>query len=96
MLRQDAQGRTTFAGTPGRPGVAGAPLRHRAARHGAALLRILVAPLVAVVAAAAGVVFVVLLPVCGIASIAEGIARSAWRFLRGTPPHPTHPTARRI
>jgi hypothetical protein len=37
---------------------------------------------VAIVAAAAGLVYLLLLPVCGIASIAGGVALGAWRWVR--------------
>lgn len=49
----------------------------------AATLRLAALPFVALFAAAAGLVFLVLLPVCGIASIAEGMARCCWAFVCG-------------
>jgi hypothetical protein len=42
----------------------------------------LAAPFVLVAAALAGILFLILLPVCGLASIAEGIASAAWRLSR--------------
>jgi hypothetical protein len=52
------------------------------ARRIAAASRIAVAPLAAILAALAGLLFVLLLPICGIASIAEGIARTCWSAAR--------------
>lgn len=57
-------------------------LRRKGARPGATVARLLVTPFVAAAAALSGILFVVLLPVCGIASIAEGIARASWRWVR--------------
>ena len=57
-------------------------LRRKGARPLATLGRLLLAPFVAAAAALSGILFVVLLPVCGIASIAEGIARASWRWVR--------------
>jgi hypothetical protein len=45
--------------------------------------RILIAPFAAALAAIAGLVYVLLLPVCGIASVASAIAQACWRTLRG-------------
>ena len=96
MLRQDAHARTTFAGGPAAPPGGGAPVRHGAAQTAKAVLRLLAAPLALAAAALAGLLFAVLLPICGIATISEGIARSAWRFARDAFAHPPHPPARRI
>ena len=46
-----------------------------------------VLPFAALVALAAGLVFVVLLPICGVASIAEGIFEASWREVRGNVSH---------
>jgi hypothetical protein len=62
-------------------------LRHPAARGFVATARLVAAPLVAIAAALAGVVFVVLLPICGIASLAEGFAKAAWDATRALLPH---------
>lgn len=60
--------------------------RHLAACALARAARIALAPFAALAAAAAGLVFVVLLPICGIASLAEGFARACWReVLRALP-----------
>ena len=77
MLRRTVQGRTSFAAVEVEHEIE-SDLRHRGARLAAALARLLVAPVAAAAAAIAGAVFVVLLPVCGIATIAETVARSCW------------------
>jgi hypothetical protein len=56
--------------------------RHPAARAIVATAGMIVAPAVALAAALAGIVFVLLLPVCGIASLAEGFAKAAWDAAR--------------
>jgi hypothetical protein len=66
---------------------AGAPARQSSAPAGAIALRLIVAPLAAIAAAVAGLLFAVLLPICGIATISEGIAKASWRFLRDTMAH---------
>ena len=53
------------------------------ARRIAAPLRFILFPFAALLALAAGLVFVVLLPICGVASIAEGIFDASWREVRG-------------
>ncbi len=83
MLRQNATGRMSFADSAGQSDPSES-VRHSAAQRGRVALRVLAAPLVLVAGALAGAVFLILLPVCGIASIAEGVAREAWRFLRVT------------
>ncbi len=55
---------------------------HLVARPWATAAWIALAPFAALGAALAGLVFVVLLPVCGIASIAEAVARSCWGAVR--------------
>ena len=96
MLRLHAHARTSFAALEAVSAAGAGPVRQSAARLGAALVRVLVAPFALLAAAAAGLLFAVLLPVCGIATIAEGIARAAWRFVRETFSHLPHPPARRI
>ncbi len=90
------EGRTTFAaGTPRSPG--GEPaVRRSAARVGAIAVRLVAAAVAALAAAMAGLVFAALLPICGIATISEGISKTAWRFVRETFEHLPHPRARRI
>jgi len=80
MIRHEAGGRAAFAN--GAPRGAG-ELRPKRARPRAALLawRLLV-PVLALAAALAGILYVLLLPVCGIATIAEGVARASWLRLR--------------
>jgi hypothetical protein len=58
----------------------------RAPRHDAALGRraaaLAAAPLVALAAAVAGLVYVFLLPVCGLASVVQGLASSGWALAK--------------
>jgi hypothetical protein len=96
MPRADAHARTSFAALEASSATGGGSVRQPAARLGAALGRLLLAPFALLAAAAAGLLFAVLLPICGIASIAEGIAKAAWRFVRETFSHPPHRSARRI
>lgn len=55
------------------------PLPRRYAAGWLRLAGALVAPLVAVVAALAGLLYAILLPVCGLASVAAGLATSGWQ-----------------
>lgn len=95
VLRQPAQPRTTFAPPDLRSRGERRGARQSAARWGRLVGRLLLAPFAALAAALAGVLFVLLLPVCGIASIAEAIARASAAFvgdalrraLRGDAPH---------
>ncbi len=82
MLRRTFQPCMTYAAGP-RPGrdLEARP-GHLVARPLATAAWIALAPFAALGAALAGLVFVVLLPVCGIASIAEAIARSCWGAVR--------------
>ncbi len=84
MVRQTTTARISFADSPNqihRPEIA----RHGAARLLGQGVRLFAAPLVAIGAFLAGALYVILLPVCGIASIAQGLAAGGWRFLRATP-----------
>ncbi len=83
MVRQNAMGRTSFAGSAG-PRDRAECARHVVARDRHAVLRVALAPLVALGVALAGMLFVILMPICGIATIAEEVARHGWRFLRAT------------
>jgi len=96
MLRDDIHPRPTFAGLPAPDGHTAAPARRSAAPRRALLLRLLLVPFAAVAAAVAGLVFAVLLPICGIATIAEGIARASLHAVRDAFAHDPHPPARRI
>jgi hypothetical protein len=96
MLRQTAQSRTTFADGGDAPPVFVAPVRPSAATFGARALRLIVAPLALAAAALGGLVFAVLLPICGIATISEGIAKASWRFVREAFGPVPHRPARRI
>ena len=78
MLRRIAQGRTSFAAVEIEQEIEEVDLRRGGARLLAALARIALAPLAAIAAGIAGAVFLVLLPICGIATIAEGVARACW------------------
>ncbi len=59
---------------------------HPGPRQDAAPLRrialLLAAPLVALGAAVAGLVYVFLLPVCGLASVVQGLASSGWSLAK--------------
>lgn len=57
--------------------------------------RLLLLPFAALAAAVAGIVFVVLLPICGIASIASAVAQSSWDVVREGFGGVRHRTARR-
>lgn len=96
MLRDDDEGRTSFAGGADAGAPRGAPVRRTAARWTTWVVRLIVAPLAGVAGAIAGLMFAVLLPICGIATICEGIAKASWRFARDAFQHVPHPPARRI
>jgi hypothetical protein len=71
---------------PSRPSEGPPRLRQSVAtaRLARAVARVLLAPFALVVAAGAGLVFVFLLPVCGLASVAESISRASWALVRDT------------
>lgn len=96
MLRGDEEGRTTFAGDAGSGAPGDAPVRRTAARFATWTVRLIVAPFAAVAAAVAGLMFAALLPICGIATICEGIAKASWRFARGAFEHSPQRRARRV
>jgi hypothetical protein len=79
VLRRLARVRTTFAAAqaPRAPDGDGARQRRATAVRWCVLL-----PLALAAAAIAGAVFLVLLPICGIASGAEGVARWCWQAVR--------------
>jgi hypothetical protein len=86
MVRQVVQMRTTFASarSPSSPTLGD---RRREVRQSAAFprsraARLALAPFAIVLGAVAGVVFAVLLPICGIASIAEAMTRACWALVR--------------
>ena len=87
MLRRFARGRTSFAAVEVERRIERVALREGGVRRVAAVGRMVVLTLRLIAAALAGAVFVVLLPICGIASIAEGIARSCWRSACDVLPH---------
>jgi hypothetical protein len=57
-------------------------MRQSVAAAGRRLGRVALAPIVALAGALAGLVYLVLLPICGIASIAGAAAQGAWAFVR--------------
>ena len=73
---------------PALPGSSSSPFREEAerARQGAtagwSVGRVLLAPFAIVLAALAGLLYAVLLPICGISSIAEATARASWAIVR--------------
>ena len=90
MLRHAVQER------PDLPGGRVAPARDPSGPPVLVVLRLIVAPLAAIAAGLAGLLFALLLPICGIASIAEGIAKTSWRFVRDTLAHLPRRRAHRI
>lgn len=57
-------------------------VRPYAARRLPRFLALLLVPFTVAAALCAGFVYVILLPICGIGSIAESLARAAWRQTR--------------
>jgi hypothetical protein len=70
-------------------------MRRFAATRWPVLARVLLAPFVLALAAIAGVVFAILLPVCGVATIAEAVAKGGWAFVRGVLSHAQSPRTRK-
>ena len=95
VARDGIGARTSFAPGGHRPAEKEPPVRRPAAQFAEAVVRLIVAPFAAVAAALAGLLFAALLPICGIATISEGIAKTAWRFVRETLAHLPHLPARR-
>lgn len=79
MLRHRA---TLQASCVAPPQAAGATQRRAWRAVAARVVQILAIPFVAPAVLLAGALFLVLLPICGVASIAEGIATYGWRFCR--------------
>ncbi len=96
MVRHPVQARTSFAAA--RVAVAEEPagMPRSAARLSVSMVRLIVAPFALAAAALAGLVFAALLPICGIATICEGFAKTSWRFVRDTFSREPHLPARRI
>jgi hypothetical protein len=95
MVRQIVQPRMTFAAPPAPEDGGVRHVRRSVAESCPLFLRVLLAPLVLALAAIAGVLFAILLPVCGIATIAEAVAKGGWAFVRGVVPHsPTRTVTR--
>lgn len=82
MATQASVPRTPFAPPRARAGGGASPQRPVVAGGWALAARILVAPFAAALLAFAGLLYVLLLPVCGIASVANALARAAWSTLR--------------
>jgi hypothetical protein len=88
MVRHNVQSSPRRGATPSQEAGGGARiLRQGVALPSTPLLRVLLAPFALVFAAVAGVVFAILLPICGIATIAEAVAKATWSFVRGAMPH---------
>ncbi len=64
--------------------------RPNAAAIDRGIVRLIVAPLALAGVLLGGALFVILLPVCGIASIAQGVATYCWRLLRSLTPSGSH------
>jgi hypothetical protein len=76
-------GRTTFAA--GEDSTGESPrARHPVARACVVTGRLALGLAAALAAALAGLVFVVLLPICGIASLAEGFGKACWQAARAS------------
>ncbi len=75
MMRQGVHAHLLLA--PRAPRSAG-----RVRRAVAVRLRPALAPIAALAAALAGLVFVILLPICGVASVLQGAASAAWDLAR--------------
>jgi hypothetical protein len=82
-LRQSAAARTSFAAESAHRSDALARASRALARQIAAAGALALAAVAALAAALAGLVYVVLLPVCGIAWIAGGVARACWSAVSG-------------
>lgn len=82
MSRRSDPPRSPFAAAPPGAGGAGGPVWRSAAPRGRSFLRLAVVPFAALAAVLGGLVFVVLLPICGIASIGEAVARASWELVR--------------
>lgn len=82
MLRQFASRRSSFA-PPFPNDLSQTSMRYCAAPSRARRVRqIALIPFAAAAVLLAGVIYVLLLPVCGIATIAGGIAAAGWRSVR--------------
>ena len=90
-MLHSVQPRTTFAAPPAPEPGGAVRVRPFAAARWSAAGRVLLAPFALAFAALAGVVFVILLPICGIATIAEAVAKGGWAFVHGALSHPAEP-----
>jgi hypothetical protein len=83
MSRPDAPARTSLAAERLGRDIESPGVRQEGARRLAALLRFVLLPFQALLAVVAGAVFLVLLPICGVATLAEGTSKACWREVRG-------------
>lgn len=72
----------TLHGSSSSPSREAAESARQPAVPGSSIGPILLAPFALVLAALAGLLYALLLPICGIASIAEATARSSWTIVR--------------
>jgi hypothetical protein len=82
-LRHLVHPRTTFAAPRREVDGPRRCLWQAAARRGVSIGAVLLAPLAVVAGVAGWLLFAILLPICGIATIAESLAHCSWKFLRG-------------
>jgi len=94
MLRS-VQPRTTFAAPPASRSGGAARVRPFAAARWSVAGRAILAPFALALAALAGILFAILLPICGIATIAEAVAKGGWAFARGAFSRSAEPHLRR-
>ena len=87
MLRQVAHVRTSIAADQVEREIEARELRRPGVRRIVAATRWLLAPFAALAAVAAGALFLLLLQVCGIATILEGVARRCWELACDAVPH---------
>ncbi len=91
-MRQHATPRMTFATSPDARGAPSAERSNAArmrARWAPSIARWVLVVLAAPIIALAGIAYVVLLPICGIASVLEGFLGAAWNWVRAS----AHPGA---
>lgn len=88
MLRQNAYPRASLAAASIPIDGNGGEVRLCVARTIRLVARLAVVPFAAATAAVAGGLFVILLPICGIASLAEAAAKASWALVRRAFRHP--------
>jgi len=95
MLRRNAHTRPPLPTAANDSGPSSTDVRQSVARAVVAIGRVLLAPLALALAAIAGLVYALLLPICGIASVAEATARASWALVRDAFRRPRHRAASR-